>query len=79
MSVALVYVVEQMGSVLQLGMTVSIAASGPLMAIFIIGFFLPWIKPRGILIGANIGLAVGINLNNLSFLHTKLYDKLIFI
>lgn len=53
------YVVEQLGSVLQLGMTVSSAANGPLVAIFIIGFFLPWIKPCGVMIGANVGLAVG--------------------
>lgn len=59
LSVSLVYVVEQMGSVLQLGMTLSSATSGPLMAIFIIGFFLPWIRPRGVLIGANVGMAVG--------------------
>lgn len=59
LSVGLVYVVEQLGSVLQLGMTLSSATSGPLVAIFMIGFFLPWIRPRGVIIGATTGMAVG--------------------
>ena len=59
MSVGLVYVVEQLGSVLQLGMTVSSSFSGPLMAIYLIGFYMPWIRPRALLVGAMSGVAAG--------------------
>lgn len=55
----LVYVVEKLGSVLQIGMTISIAASGPLLGMFTIGFLMPYIKPRAVFIGANVGLAAG--------------------
>ena len=45
-SVALVSVVQKLGGVLQLGMSVSAASFGPLFGLFFIGFFLPWIKAK---------------------------------
>ena len=50
---------EKLGSVLQIGMTISIAASGPLLGMFTIGFLMPYIKPKAVFIGANVGLAAG--------------------
>lgn len=45
-SVALVSVVQKLGGVLQLGMSLTSASFGPLFGLFFIGFFLPWIKAR---------------------------------
>lgn len=45
-AVLLVPVVQQLGSVLQLGTSATAASFGPLFGIFFIGFFLPWIKAK---------------------------------
>lgn len=45
-SVVLVSIVEKMGGVLQLGMSLQAASLGPLFGLFFIGFFLPWIKAK---------------------------------
>ena len=45
-SVALVYVVQQLGSVLQLSMSFQAATYGPLLGVFICGFFIPWIDSK---------------------------------
>lgn len=42
--VCLVYVVEHMGTVLQLTMSLEAITNGPLFGIFTIGLFLPWIN-----------------------------------
>lgn len=44
--VFMVYVVEKMGTVLQLTMSLEAITNGPLFGIFTIGIFLPWIKSR---------------------------------
>lgn len=44
--VFMVYVVEKMGTVLQLTMSLEAITNGPLLGIFTIGIFLPWIKAR---------------------------------
>lgn len=45
-SVVLVSVVEKMGGVLQLAMSITAASAGPTFGLFFIGFFLPWIKAK---------------------------------
>lgn len=40
----LVYVVEKMGTVLQLTMSLEAITNGPLFGIFTIGIFLPWVR-----------------------------------
>lgn len=42
--VALVYVVEHMGTVLQLTMSLESITNGPLFGIFTLGVFMPWIN-----------------------------------
>lgn len=42
--VCLVYVVEHMGTVLQLTMSLEAITNGPLFGIFTIGIFMPWIN-----------------------------------
>lgn len=44
MCVFLVYIVEHMGTVLQLTMSLEAITNGPLLGIFTIGVFLPWIN-----------------------------------
>lgn len=51
-SVALVYIVQHLGSVLQLSMSVPTACFGPMLGVYVIGFTMPWIGRRATLIGA---------------------------
>lgn len=44
--VGMVYIVEKMGTVLQLTMSLEAITNGPLLGIFTIGIFLPWIKAK---------------------------------
>lgn len=44
--VFMVYIVEKMGTVLQLTMSLEAITNGPLLGIFTIGIFLPWIKSK---------------------------------
>lgn len=55
-SVALVYVVQHLGSVLQLSMSLPTACFGPLLGLFFVGLTLPWIGKRAVLYGAIIGV-----------------------
>jgi solute carrier family 5 (sodium-coupled monocarboxylate transporter), member 8/12 len=54
-SVILVYVVQHMGSVLQLSMSVPSACFGPMLGVYFIGFTMPWIGKRAVLYGAIVG------------------------
>ncbi|XP_055851278.1 sodium-coupled monocarboxylate transporter 1 [Episyrphus balteatus] len=54
--VCLVYVVEKMGTVLQLTMSLEAITNGPLFGIFSIGIFLPWINGNSALLGGIIGV-----------------------
>ncbi|KAH8294948.1 hypothetical protein KR018_004575 [Drosophila ironensis] len=54
--VCLVYVVEHMGTVLQLTMSLEAITNGPLFGIFTIGIFLPWINGSSALLGGIMGL-----------------------
>lgn len=55
LSVALVYVVQHMGSVLQLSMSVPTACFGPMLGVYFVGFMIPWIGKRAVLYGAITG------------------------
>lgn len=55
MSVALVYIVQHMGAVLQLSMSVPTACFGPMLGVYIVGFVIPWIGKRAVLYGAIVG------------------------
>lgn len=52
LGVGLVYVVENLGTILQLTLSVPTACFGPLFGVYIIGFFLPWINKRATLISS---------------------------
>ncbi|XP_075970300.1 sodium-coupled monocarboxylate transporter 1-like [Anticarsia gemmatalis] len=54
--VGLVYVVEMLGSVLQLTMSLSSASMGPLAGVFLMGMFLPFIDSTSALSGGVVGL-----------------------
>ncbi|XP_017119101.1 sodium-coupled monocarboxylate transporter 2 [Drosophila elegans] len=54
--VCLVYVVEHMGTVLQLTMSLEAITNGPLFGIFTIGLFLPWINGNSALLGGVMGV-----------------------
>lgn len=55
LSVCLVYIVQHMGAVLQLSMSVPTACFGPMLGVYVIGFTLPWIGKRAALYGAITG------------------------
>ncbi|XP_013099176.2 sodium-coupled monocarboxylate transporter 1 [Stomoxys calcitrans] len=54
--VFLVYIVEHMGTVLQLTMSLEAITNGPLLGIFTIGVFMPWINGNSALIGGIVGV-----------------------
>jgi insulin-like growth factor 2 mRNA-binding protein 1 len=54
-SFALVFLVQKMGTILQLTLSLPTACFGPLFGVYIIGFFLPWINKKATLIGSIIG------------------------
>ena len=56
--VALVYVVERLGSVLQLSMSIPATCIGSLFGAFMIGMFVPWIGKRATFNAALVGSAV---------------------
>lgn len=55
LTVAMVYVVQHMGSVLQLALTVPSICFGPMLGVYIIGLMIPWIEKRATLYGALTG------------------------
>ncbi|EDV95092.1 sodium-coupled monocarboxylate transporter 2 [Drosophila grimshawi] len=56
--VALVYVVQHMGTVLQLTMSLESITNGPLFGIFTLGIFMPWINGNSALLGGCVGAIV---------------------
>lgn len=56
--VGLVFVVEQLGSVLQLSMSVGAVTNGPLLGIFTMGVAIPWVTSNGALVGGSFGVGV---------------------
>lgn len=56
--VALVFVVEKLGAVLQLTIILSSVANGPLLGIFTAGVMLPWVNSKGALLGGLSALIV---------------------
>ncbi|XP_062127312.1 sodium-coupled monocarboxylate transporter 1 [Drosophila sulfurigaster albostrigata] len=56
--VALVYVVEHMGTVLQLTMSLESITNGPLFGIFTLGILVPWINGNSAMLGGCVGVVV---------------------
>ncbi|XP_035777396.1 sodium-coupled monocarboxylate transporter 1-like [Anopheles albimanus] len=56
--VGLVFVVEKMGSVLQLSMSLGSVSNGPLLGIFTLGVLVPWANGTGAIVGGTVGLVV---------------------
>ncbi|XP_037040754.1 sodium-coupled monocarboxylate transporter 1 [Bradysia coprophila] len=56
--VVLVIVVEKLGSVLQLSMSLGAVTNGPLLGIFTMGVMFPWVHGTGALIGGSTGLGI---------------------
>ncbi|XP_068084298.1 sodium-coupled monocarboxylate transporter 1 isoform X4 [Anabrus simplex] len=54
--VALVFVVEKLGSVLQMAMSLGAITNGPSLGLFSIGFFLPWVTFKGMVAGGVVSL-----------------------
>lgn len=58
LAVALVYVVQHLGQVLQLSMSVPASCAGSVFGIFAIGMFIPWFGKKATFCGAVIASAV---------------------
>ncbi|XP_029732697.1 sodium-coupled monocarboxylate transporter 1-like [Aedes albopictus] len=56
--VILVSVVEKLGAVLQLSMSLGSVSNGPLLGIFTLGVLIPWATGTGAIIGGTVGLVV---------------------
>ncbi|XP_055547211.1 sodium-coupled monocarboxylate transporter 1-like isoform X2 [Wyeomyia smithii] len=55
-SVVFIYIVEHLGAVMQLTMTLSSTAGGPLFGLFVMGIMMPWVTASGALYGGISGL-----------------------
>lgn len=55
--VLLVYLVEKMGAVLQLSMSLGAVSQGPLLGIFTMGVMVPWVNGTGAIVGSGTALA----------------------
>lgn len=56
--VCLVFLVEKLGTVLQLSISLSAVSNGPLLGIFTMGVLLPWIGGTAVLVGGASGLGL---------------------
>lgn len=56
--VALVLVVEKLGAVLQLSMSLGAVTNGPLLGIFTMGILIPWVHGNGVIVGGATGLGL---------------------
>ncbi|XP_055539155.1 sodium-coupled monocarboxylate transporter 1 isoform X1 [Wyeomyia smithii] len=56
--VGLVLVVEKLGAVLQLSMSLGSVSNGPLLGIFTLGVLVPWANGTGAIVGGTIGLVL---------------------
>lgn len=56
--VCLVMVVEKLGTVLQLSMSLGAVTNGPLLGIFTMGVMVPWVHGMGAVVGGATGLGV---------------------
>lgn len=54
--VLLVYLVEKMGAVLQLSMSLGAVSQGPLLGIFTMGVMVPWVNGTGAIVGSGTAL-----------------------
>lgn len=52
----LVFVVEKLGTVLQLSISLGSMTSGPVLGVFSAGMFLPWVNTAGAILGGMVGL-----------------------
>lgn len=51
-TVALVFLVERLGMIMQLSSSIAAVSTGPLFTLFTIGLFMPWCNTRSALVGA---------------------------
>ncbi|XP_028032685.1 sodium-coupled monocarboxylate transporter 1-like [Bombyx mandarina] len=56
--VALVFIVEKMGTILQLTMTLESMTMGPQLGVFTMGILMPWVDATGALVGGVSGLMI---------------------
>ncbi|KXJ69434.1 hypothetical protein RP20_CCG027050 [Aedes albopictus] len=54
-SVIFIYIVEHLGAVMQLTMTLSATSGGPLFGLFVMGILMPWVNATGALYGGLAG------------------------
>ncbi|XP_048489176.1 sodium-coupled monocarboxylate transporter 1 isoform X2 [Plutella xylostella] len=57
LSLGLVFLVEKMGTILQLTMTLEAMTMGPQLGVFTMGILMPWVDSTGALVGGISGLA----------------------
>lgn len=55
-SVGLVFLVERLGSVFQIALSMRGVTDGPLLGLFLLGMLVPWANAKGALFGGYVGL-----------------------
>lgn len=54
----MIFLVEKLGTVFELCFSLSSATEGTLLGLLLLGFFFPWVKKTGAVIGASISLVI---------------------
>lgn len=55
-SIASIFALEHMGTILEMSFSIRGAVDGPLLGLFLLGMFFPWVGNKGALTGGSIGL-----------------------
>ncbi|XP_046396600.1 sodium-coupled monocarboxylate transporter 1-like [Ischnura elegans] len=56
--VCMVFIVEHLGAIVQLNWSLIGITSGPMLAIFALGMFFPWVNSKGAFVGGAVGLII---------------------
>ncbi|KAJ8683292.1 hypothetical protein QAD02_019084 [Eretmocerus hayati] len=58
LTVAMIFVIEHLGTIFEMANSLSSVVDGPLLGLFFLGFFVPWVGKRGALWGGFFGVGM---------------------
>ncbi|XP_014206016.1 sodium-coupled monocarboxylate transporter 1-like [Copidosoma floridanum] len=57
-TIALIFVIEHLGTIFEIANSLSTIVDGPLLGLFVAGMFFPWVGTKGAIIGGSVGLTI---------------------
>lgn len=55
-AVSMVFMIERLGTILELGIGLRSVSDGPMLGLFILGIMVPWANAKGAMVGGSFGL-----------------------